>query len=48
MRKGSRHSVESRRKISEAKKGKHPSMETRRKISEAMKGEKGEWGWKYD
>jgi len=48
MRRGSRHSLESRRRISEAMKGKPRSLETRRKLSEALKGEKGEWGWKYD
>lgn len=37
MRKGSHHSVETLRRMSEAKKGKHPSEETRRKMSKAQK-----------
>ena len=45
MRKGSHHSEETRRRMSEAKKGekhplygKHHSLETRKKMSEANKG----------
>ena len=45
MRKGSHHSLETRKKMSEAQKGerhplygKHHSLETRKKISEANKG----------
>jgi len=37
MRKGSHHSLETRKRMSESRKGKHHSLETRKKISEANK-----------
>ena len=36
--KGKQHTIESRKKMSEAKKGKHPSEESRKKMSAAHKG----------
>lgn len=43
--KGKHHSIETRRKISEAQKGRKHSEETKRKMSESHKGEKA-YQWK--
>lgn len=38
MKRGSKHTPETRQKLSEAARGKSPSMETRRKLSESQRG----------
>lgn len=43
MKKGFKHSLETRKKMSETHRGKKLSLETRRKISGAMSGEKCYW-----